>query len=494
MPPKGLAARLVDNKDVLLVLALTAAFRALVCALTNNEWGDPDQRALVAGAWAAAPTLIRTGIWLPLHFYATGLLTFVFGNPIVAGKVLSSVTGTLTVIPLFTLVRRLFDRTTAVVACAYFAVFGNHVGLSSVVMSEAPFALFAVWGLDRFFAALKTDRPRWRGFLAAAVLFAVAGGFRQEAWQLTGILGLYLLTRRGTRVFAVPFVLVGLSSYVTWTALQASAGVPWLHTLTGVGRSKSSEALHLAFSVRHNILKWAWIFVQSPGPIVSGLMAVGLYRSWQSRRGLELASIAILLLGPYVLLSVIKPEWAPQARYAVTFTILLIPYAAYATVAAFERPEKLRWAVTAIVALSIATQMLAYRTHSQHFLPCQDYNANDVAVWEWLSMHTEPHSALIVEDVGWRGPGIVAHANFARAEFQTRPYRVVADYKPAEDLARAAATLPRPLYLVLHSPMSKWEGLLGGVPTARRFENSDYRILEVAAKPQTSGSAAAQSK
>jgi hypothetical protein len=475
----GFKEFLGENRDITLILILAATVRMVVCILSDNEWGDADSRASVAGAWAAAPYFIRTGIWLPLHFYATGLLTFVFGNPITAGKVFSWATGTLTVIPLFSLVRRLFDRQTAVIAGLYFAIFGNHIGLSSVVMSEAPFVLLAVWGLDIFFREVYAEQPRWRGFLPAAILIALAGGFRQEAWQLTAILGIYLLFKSKLRIYAIPFTLVGLSSYVLWTLAQLSADLDWLHPITAVAGSKSQEAVYVHFSALHNLLRWIWVFVQSPGPVVSPLAIAGFYTALRRRARLDLAFVAILLFGPYIVLALVKPQWAPQPRYALIFTTLMIPYAAAATILVAKRGYNLRAVVTAVLLVTCASQAVAYHRKSRLFLPLWDYDAADISAWKWLSANAEPTSEVIIEDTGWRAPGLIAHAGLF-----THETHIIYGGWPPEVLERFAVPGPRPMLLVLHSPLTKWGDFMGSLNATTVYRNDDYQILRVAPKLQ----------
>ena len=210
-------------------------------------------------------------------------------------------------------------------------MYGTHAGLSSVVMSEAPFALFSVWGLSAFFRAITSEAPGLAGLLESAAVLAIAGGFRQEAWQLTGILALYLLWRPRTRRYAVPFAMLGLNTFALWDLLNALDGGGWFNALLSVGRSKSHEVIYRHFDAVANLFIWVWIFVRSPGLVISTLASTGLLLALRHRLRGDLALIAILLVGPYVILSVIRPQWRPQQRYTLLFVILLLPYAAAAT-------------------------------------------------------------------------------------------------------------------------------------------------------------------
>lgn len=474
----GFHAAVTRNKSAIWALLFTVCVRAIVSLISNNEPGDADARAIESALWALHPSLIYSGVWLPFHFYVTGTFALVLGDPIVAGKWVSFLTGSLSVVPFFRLVRRFFDERTALIAALLFAIYGNHVGLSSIVMSEAPFCFFALWGLDVFFAEMHSTTPRWRGFLAAGILVALAGGFRQEGWLLAGILSIFMLAIPRVRSYAVPFGLIGISTLIMWTVGNAVAGHGLLRGLLAVAAAKDHEALYIQYSAATNIVKWVWIFVQSPGPVISVLAVSGFYMALQRRLPYELAMVAILIIGPFVVLSVVKPQWAPQHRYAVLFGILILPYAAAATRVFVEKKYNIHWAVAAILILSVATQAAAYQRHSRRSLPFHDYELVDVDSWKWLAANTRPNDLVVVEDTEWRAPGLIAHSGLYRQKFE-----IIFDFEKPEKLEKLTADRDRSYVLVLHSPASKWGFLTGLNPTVV-FRNRDYSFLRVEAKSQ----------
>ncbi len=461
------------NRDVIAILIFAALIRAAVFLLSDNEPGDADARVIISFRWAHNPTLIRTGVWLPFHFYATGILTWVFGNPITAGKVLSFVLGSLSVIPLFLLTQILFDRRTAVIAGLMFGVYGLHVELSSVVMSEVPCAFFLLWALYLFVRESRSQSPRFAVFAAAAALLAVAGGFRQEPWLFTGILSIYMLLTPALRRYAIGFGLIGFSTFFLWDLANAAAGQGDLHALVAVANAKEHAYQVIKFGVVHNLLKWPGIFVCSPGPVVSALAAVGLVMAFRRRLPSDLAWIAVMSVAPFVVLSIVKPAWAPQARYAVFFGILILPYAAAATTRVLPRPDFLGATLVGIIVASIIAQGTWYFWRNHVPLPTHQYNANDVSCWNWLRANAKIFSSIVVEDTEWRAPGLIAHS-----ALYDRPFRIVYTVRGPGELQDAITSSSRPLLLVVHSPSSQLEFLEGLRPRVV-FQNPDYRILVV---------------
>jgi hypothetical protein len=282
-----------------------------------------------------------------------------------------------------------------------------------------------------------------------------------------------MLLKPALRGYAVQFGLIGLSTFILWDIANATAGQGELHALTAVGHSKAIEARIFQFSAVHNILKWFVIFARSPGPAVSLAAAVGMVLAFRRRLPWDLAWIAVMLIAPFVVLSIVKPEWAPQDRYTVFFAVFTLPYAAAATVALFDKRNILGTAVAVIIATSVVTQCAVdyWRFHGP--LPIPHYNANDVTAWKWMGANAPTGSIIVVEDTEWRSPGLIAHS-----ALYSHPYHIVYSYKGPEALQEAVAVRSQPLLLVLHSPLSKWE-FLDSLRPRLVFQNPDYRIFDV---------------
>jgi len=459
--------------DIAWLMLGAALLRLLVFSVTNNESGDPDARALWGALTYESPSPIYSGVWLPLHPYAISILMIPFRDPIVAGKILSLVAGIAAMIPFYFLTSLYFDRRTTVAAGTMFAVYGNHVGLSAVVMSETCFVLLSLWAILCFAREMLSSLPRLRPFLLSALLLAIAGGFRQEAWQLTGILMLWMVNDTRTRRFVIPYALIGFSSYIYWTIGNMAAGHGPLYGLLGVAAAKEVERELIQFSSTKNVVKWVWILVQSPGPLISLLGALGVFLAFSRKRcAWPLATIALLMLAPYWLLSVVKPEWAPQHRYVVLPVILLLPFAAAAFSGQFRRLPTFVPALVALIVISIGTQALAYGRHSKLYMPVKDYRASDIRLWEWLAANLTSGDRMVIEDYDWRLPSIVLRSGAFRL-----PYEEIYERDPSQDMKKAIERIDATL-VVVHSPLSKWP-FIQNADHEILFRTDDYSVLRL---------------
>ncbi|MBM4200408.1 MAG: hypothetical protein FJ189_03890 [Gammaproteobacteria bacterium] len=341
------------------------------------------------------------------------------------------------------------------------------------MMSEAPFCFFALWGLDVFFEELKAAVPRWRGFLGSAVLISLAGGFRQEGWQLAGILAIYMLFLPNVRRYAVPFGFIGISTFIMWTVGNIAGGHSFMYSLTNVAAAKDHETILKHYSGAMNVVKWLWIFIQSPGPLITGFTLWGYFLAFKRRLPLDLAVISFFLIGPYVALSVVKPEWAPQHRYTVLFGILMLPYAAAAVLSLLPKKVSLAAAVATLLGLTVATQAVAFKRHSKRALPFHDYVASDVTLWNWLAANKTPEDWILIEDTGWRAPGVIVHSGSYRQIFN-----IIFPYEGPEALEKAMSDTSRSYLLVLHSPSTRWPFLESKRPSTV-FKTEDYTVMRV---------------
>ena len=464
-------------RDIACLAVAMLVVRLTVYFLTLNEYGDPDARALWGSYIYDAPQWIKSGFWLPLHPYAIALLMVPFKDPLFAGRMLSVVAGIATIVPFFFLSTLYFGRKVAVVAGIMLSLYGLHVGLSVIVMTETCFVLLGLWGLLVVCREIESEKPRFGMICLSAALLSIAGGFRHEAWQLTGILALWLIIDRRTRVYAVVFGTIGFSFFALWTIGNVLAGNGVLYSLTGVASQKAKELALVQHTAVGNIVKWIWIIVESPGPLISLLGLQGLWLAFRKRLfPTQLAWISLLMVAPYVVLSILKTEWRPQQRYVVFMVVLLLPYAAAALIHLVERTRHAKKYVVFVLVASLLGQAAAYSRTSDLFLPVRDYEQTDVDVWTWMAAHLGPDDRIVVEDLGWRSPGIILHSGRWR-----RPYRSVFSIDPPERMSKAIEETNATV-VVLSSTSQGWP-FLRSPYVDEIYRNADYRVVRLRGSP-----------
>lgn len=199
------------------VLAIALALRVGACAwwqarLPEGErfaFGDSDAYWTLAGELAAGRPF-QYGSPDARVFRTPGyplMLAPLFladeHPPVMWGRWLSAVCGTLAVAGVYVLAAWLFDRRTALLAAALAAVYPGAIAMSVVVLSEAPFCPLVVAQLASWVASWQAGETNVVSFFAnrRSVLWAAASG---------GLGGLATLARPSWLLF-IPFaVLAGL--------------------------------------------------------------------------------------------------------------------------------------------------------------------------------------------------------------------------------------------------------------------------------------------
>lgn len=216
-----------------LLLALLAA--ALVVRLAAGVWwqerlpegtrfafGDSESywelgRAIAAGRpYEFGPHRLRVFRTPGYPLLLAGLFQVVGDDPpVIYGRVLSALLGTLAVGCVSGLAWVLFDSRTALIATAIAAVYPGAIALSTFVLSEAPFCPLMLMQLIGWACAWKATDPKQ--IVSWSLLAGVAAGLAtlmRPSWLLftpfAGVIGIAFADQRGRQLIIVGLMLFGL--------------------------------------------------------------------------------------------------------------------------------------------------------------------------------------------------------------------------------------------------------------------------------------------
>ncbi len=345
----------------LLMLAVLAP-RLLVFGVNENYFGDAVVRAELGGRWAEHPRVIGSfdqgGYQFgPLHILMLGVLTKLGGSREHIGRWLSLFTAVLTVVPLFWLTRRLFDRRAAVVACLGLAAWGMHIQFSTTAASES-LGLLLILATVAFFARAVLDEHR-PSLLAAALVFNLACATRYDVWLWAPVLCVALALQKRWR-WAVMFGVLSLAFPIAWSyGNWGDRGDPFFpfRFIDDYHRRwfPDGEQLWGVASYRlQNFVFWPAIALLTLSPFVALAGMLGVWRAFRERRELRwLVALIVLPTLLFTLRSTLMGSFVPLGRFAVKEVGLLLPFVWFG----FQWPvlkrirKPLLWAaaVTAIV-------------------------------------------------------------------------------------------------------------------------------------------------
>jgi 4-amino-4-deoxy-L-arabinose transferase-like glycosyltransferase len=324
------------------LLVATMAPRVALLPVNENLYGDAVPRTEFAERWARAPHVITSfgdgaAQYGPLHIYLIGVALSALDRED-AGRAVSLVFGVLSVLPLFSIGRRVFGRRHAVVACLAFSVWGLHVQFSTTAASEAV-SLFLMLSV---FALLVRGRQdgTFAPIALAALALNLACAVRYDAWMFVPLLTVLPSIASGaSRVppgRALAFGLLCLPFPLLWMIGNGLAHGDPLYPLAFINQDHRTGVAEMSPDV------WSEIWLRSQGigfwPVIALLSLTpgvayfafrGIAAAWRDRpesRWIVLAAAAPIAY--YAFRTAVLGSFVPLARFMATPLALLLPFVA----------------------------------------------------------------------------------------------------------------------------------------------------------------------
>ncbi len=219
---------------VITLIIIKLAFQVIVLR-SGLKWltADDYSRTVISWDWLQNPH-VYSGVWLSFHFWLNGIFIWIFKDLTLAPIIANTLFSVLTLIFLYKIFEKVFDRNIAFLSCFIYCVFPFQVWLSTSGMPESIFFFFVTFSCYFFlnwYAELK-DRPESSSamlfLLYASLSLNAANLLRYEGWFFS--LGLIILTgilsfkkNRFSKIFFINLGLsvISLASAVWWMYLNA---------------------------------------------------------------------------------------------------------------------------------------------------------------------------------------------------------------------------------------------------------------------------------
>ncbi|MFZ5469933.1 MAG: ArnT family glycosyltransferase [Myxococcota bacterium] len=411
---------------VLWLLAVALVPRLLLMSVNENYFGDAVARTELAARWVENPRWMSSfedGAYQfgPLHLYLVGLALRIWPAPEHAGRALSLVFGTLTVLPLFFLTRRYFGWRAGVWACLALSVWGLHLQVSTTAASEALSLFLVLWSLTLF--AKGVEENHLGALIGSALVLNLACATRYESWMLMPLLAVALVLSDKDKVAAITravvFGLVCLPFPMVWMQGNELAKGDPFYPVTYIEqfhRQWFTEGVaawgQLLYRLQ-NLFFWPGVAFFTLTPLVALCGAVGMWRAWQERpmtRWLLFAAWVPTLY--FTTRSALLGTFSPLARFALAQVALLLPFLKIGFDHLFGQSVRRRvWAGAAVV-LAVGTPIaLGSFTFRQESLlrnalrPVSPTSTNPPAVMEvarFIKKEVKPRGGKVILDADKR--------------------------------------------------------------------------------------------
>jgi hypothetical protein len=313
--------------------AIALASRACAAFYLPNAEQDGYSYAETIALWSAKLSAGEFrladlfGFWLPLFQFVAAIPNVWIDNPLVAGKMISSLCGATSCVLIFAITRDL-TRSFVFAWIAFVLLLLNplHLLYSAAAMTDVPFGCLVLASL--WFVV----RKRWT---AAAVLGALAESVRLEGWTLVVLIP--LLQFVAERKISLRSLSILLLPPLLWLGLsQLATGDPFAY----FARRVQYQTSYLDFYPSRHGFAWPdilqdieYLFIGANVFVFVAIIAAGglsiLHMVRRSPRfswpALVLAACAAAILGFLVLGYVTKRQPVILPRYGLIFFLLGLP-------------------------------------------------------------------------------------------------------------------------------------------------------------------------
>ena len=271
----------LEKRYIWLVLVLFLCMRVVLQALiyragfksiTADEFG----RIVLASQWAENPHPIWGGGWLPFGEYLFGIALKLKWELLWIPRLITILFGLASIIFMYLFSLSIFnDHRVAIASTVWMGLNPIHVQLSSVPLTEMLYGALVVgmaWYFSRYLSSQKVTH-----LISAAILMAIANGFRFEAWLFSIVLIIFLF-------------------WEFFPILKSDVNLSMGLTLTG------SASLIIAFPV-------AWMIASyyQSGNFFSSLDFVRVYKATWQAAGTDFLAYARTILSSDPFLAILAP-------------------------------------------------------------------------------------------------------------------------------------------------------------------------------------------
>lgn len=256
---KPLNREILFNQKILIIFVFLLALILRLVALKQNYVIAHDGTLYIKMAKLFAAGQYQHELFSARTYYAFfPLLIFAFykvlGDWILAGQLISVCFGSLTIIPLYLLARRLFDEQIALIGAVFYSICPQLVIYSAEVLRDVPCLFFYTTALWLGYKGIKDNKIAFMGL--AGVFIAISTSLRIE--------GLALLA-----VFALIMLWYGIKGVVPWRRILAVSGAVLIIAMCvliflgfwfkqsgiAIGSAQISRAKYVVSSLEHKTVK-----------------------------------------------------------------------------------------------------------------------------------------------------------------------------------------------------------------------------------------------
>ncbi len=357
---------------------------------------DGITRVLMAKQWTENPSVIKAGNWPPLYFYLMGMALKIYNNQFYAPIVVTIFLSIGTLFPLYFLMRRLLNESTALLMCIVFSLSPIVFRVSLLALSETPSIFFIILAANVVAKGLMEKSNRQ--ILFAGLLMSIAGGFRYESWIISPFVALIIAYRYSFKQ-ALIFIFPALLFPLYWIASNYFSSDTLFSSFTWAADGIKSNTIH-SFE---DLLRRIWwypvslVFVFGPVGFYFFLKeAIIICRNRKTNRTAFLFFLLFIGFLIFFLVNCLSGSLLTQHRFTLTLYLLAFPFIGFY----FRDHTEKKLKMALVISLSSFALSFIYNSSGIRPVPrLKDHETEKVAAA--IKNNSSPTSGLIIDSWGF---------------------------------------------------------------------------------------------
>lgn len=290
---------------------------ALLFIVDNSFLGDAGARLEDAIIISDSFEFFPSQMWLPLPTWVQALSIITFGDIIMAPRVPSAIFTSLTIIPLFFISKKLFNKKVAYFSLILYSTSLSVLYISTLTLSEPYYLFWGILGVSLFLNSEHSSLYWYKPLLSVSIILSCLTRF--EAWPLSLVIVLLFFFKREYKL--------GIMTLVSCVIALATWEFGTYHftekIFNGILESDSEVSLILK---HHNIsfsdrLSYGLLGFSHFSFFVGIPIAIYMLIKKKNSSYMLLLLVMIILVGHKVLMGTLNPEF----RYNIFQVVLLLP-------------------------------------------------------------------------------------------------------------------------------------------------------------------------
>jgi len=413
-----------------IIMAIALLLRLYFFNSSPLDHSDASARLWMAQEWGRGFFQIKSGAWLPFHFYILGNVISFFGNPLITGRIVTIIFSVATLLPLYLIVDMLnLSKQNKFISIFIYTISMYVILLSVQPFSESVFVFFILFSFYFYLKYMSCGFKYGKWFLLTVIFLNLASGIRYEAWLFTLFLFSVILFKK-KYIEALIFLASSYLFPLSWIRSNCiySTGCFSFFQVNIDTATYYRKLFDISF---WKVLLWISLtIVKLLGFYTIPLYILGFIIFLKTRKYFFLLAVGFIPCLLFLQIFFGSMEWLPN-RYLVLFYVLSIPLYSEALILLWKLSKYHKLIFITLTMLTLNAFYLRFSLsmpYPENRL--KDFPTEEIEIINWIKNRTDSDLKLLIEEGDlWRGERIAVYTGLNKREVQVVDNLKLAKYQ-----------------------------------------------------------------